>query len=299
MSDQQLTDQQPQPKTKHAGGRPRKPKPAPPPPPPAPYSLEETLLMGDQAAAKATPPAQLRWVSQRALLVKEHQARSDAGRHDALEIDNKSLRERIKALEKAKQDLENELARKERDLVEARTENDKMAAKLKEMADEHAKQLGGLTYKMRASEWKAQGLLAFLRCVCLQMKDHSGGRRIEYAARLMHFSKQAREKAEQLRELVKDPEAHRERHAAFYRNLPQGPVERKLNSEQFAHLMETEKQQIERDMQADRDRVAIELSNVIPDEVMAQAFELLSITRQEVERQLERQLDAEQQERKA
>lgn len=94
---------------------------------------------------------------------------------------------------------------------------------------------------------------------------------------------------------MKDPQAHRERYAAFYRNLPQGPVERKLNSEQFAHLMETEKQQIERDMQADRDRLAIELSNVIPDEVMAQAFELHSITRQEVERQL----DAEQQERKA
>ena len=295
MSDQQLTDQQPPPKTKHAGGRPRKPKPAPPLPPPAPYSLEETLLMGDQAAAKATPAAQLRWVSQRALLVKEHQARSDAGRHDALEIDNKCMRESIKALEKAKQDFENKFAREDRDLVEARTENDKMAAKLKEMADEHAKQLGGLTNKMRASEWKAQGLLAFLRCVCLQMKDHSGGQRIEYAARLMHFSKQARKEAQRLGELVKDPQAHRERYAAFYRNLSQGPVERKLNSEQFAHLMETEKQQIERSMQADRDRLAIELSNVIPDEVMAQAFELLSITRQEVERQL----DAEQQERKA
>lgn len=251
--------------------------------------------MGDQAAAKASPAAKLRWVSKRVLLVKEIQARSDAGHHDALEIDNKSLRERIKALEKAKQDCENKFAREERDLVEARTENDKMAAKLKEMADEHAKQLGGLTNKMRASEWKAQGLLAFLRCVCLQMKDHSGGQRIEYAARLMHFSKQARKKAEQLRELVKNPQAHREHYAAFLRNLPQGCVEQKLNSAQFAYLVKTQEQQIERTMQADRDRVAIELSNVIPDEVMDQVFELLSITRQEVERQL----DAEQQERKA
>lgn len=299
MSDQQLTDPQLQPKTKHAGGRPRKPKPAPPLPPPAPYSLEETLLMGDQAAAKATPAAQLRWISQRAELVKEVQARSDAGHHDALEIDNKCLRESNEALEKAKQDLENELARKDRDLVEARTENDKMAAKLKEMADEHAKQLGKLTNNMRASERKAQGLLAFLRCVCLQMKDHCGGQRIEYAARLMHFSMQAHKEAMRLRELVKDPEAHRERYAAFYRNLPQGPVDRKLNSEQFAHFMKTEEQQIERFMQADLDRSTIELSNVIPDEVMAQAFEVLSITREEVERQLERQLDAEQQERKA
>lgn len=297
MSDQQLTDQQPPPKTKHAGGRPRKPKPAPPLPPPAPYSLEETLLMGDQAAAKATPAAQLRWVSQRALLVKEHQARSDAGRHDALEIDNKSLRERIEALEKAKQDFENKLAREDRDLAEARTENDEMAAKLKEMADEHAKQLRELTNKMRASERKAQDLLAFLRCACLQMKDHSGGQRIEYAARLMRSSKQARKEAQRLGELVKDPQAHRERYAAFLRNLPQGPVEQKLNSAQFAHLMKTQEQQIERFMQADRDRLAIERSNVIPDEVMDQAFELLSITRQEVERQLER--DAEQQERKA
>ena len=295
MSDQQLTDQQPQPKTKHAGGRPRKPKPAPPLPPPAPYSLEETLLMGDQAAAKATPAAQLRWVSQRALLVKENQARSDTGRHDALEIDNKCLRENIEALEKAKQDFENKLAREDRDLAEARTENDKMAAKLKEMADEHAKQLGELTNKMRASERNAQGLLAFLRCVCLQMKDHCGGQRIEYAARLMHISKQARKKALQLRELVKNPQAHRERYAAFLRNLPQGPVEQKLNDAQFAHLMKTQEQQIERSMQEDRDRFASELSKVIPDEVMDQAFELLSITRQEVERQL----DAEQQERKA
>ena len=126
MSDQQLTDQEPQPKAKHAGGRPRKPKPAPPLPPPAPYSLEETLLMGDQAAAKGTPAAQLRWVSQRALLVKENQARKDADHHDALENDNKRLQESIEAFERTKQNLENELGKKDRDLVAARTENDKM-----------------------------------------------------------------------------------------------------------------------------------------------------------------------------
>jgi hypothetical protein len=112
MSDQQLTDLEPQPKAKHAGGRPRKPKPAPPLPPPAQHSLEETLLMGDEAAAKSTPAAQLRWVSKRALLVKEIQARKDADRHDALEIDNKRLQESIEAFERTKQNLENELDRR-------------------------------------------------------------------------------------------------------------------------------------------------------------------------------------------
>jgi hypothetical protein len=48
-------------------------------------------------------------------------------------------------------------------------------------------------------------------------------------------------------------------------------------------------------MQADRERLAIEVSNFIPDEVMNQAFELLGVTREQVARQL----DTEQEERKA
>jgi hypothetical protein len=39
-------------------------------------------------------------------------------------------------------------------------------------------------------------------------------------------------------------------------------------------------------MQEDRDRFAFELSNVIPDEVMDQAFDLLGVTREEVVKQL-------------
>ena len=61
--------------------------------------------------------------------MKENQARKDADRHDALEIDNKRLEARIEALERTKQTLENELGKKDRDLLAATTENDKMAAK--------------------------------------------------------------------------------------------------------------------------------------------------------------------------
>lgn len=295
MSDQQLTDQEPQPKGKHAGGRPRKPKPAPPLPPPAPYSIEETLLMGDQAAAKGTPAAQLRWVSQRALLVKENQARKETERHDTLEVDNKRLQESIEALERTKQNLENELGKKDRDLVAARTENDQMATKLKEMAHEHAKLLDELTSNIRTTERKAKGLLAIVRCVCLQMKHHSEGQRIEYAARLMRFSEQAFKEARRLAELVKNVEAHREHYAAHYRYLPQGPVEQKLTSGQFAQLMRSQEERIELSMQADRERLAIEISNFIPDEVMNQTFELLGVTREQVAKQL----DTEQEEPKA
>jgi hypothetical protein len=294
MSDQQLTNQEPLPKKKHAGGRPRKPKPAPPLPPPEPRSLEETVLMGDHAALKASASAQLRWISERAQLLKDIQARDDADRHDELEIDNKRLRERVQALESTRQKLENELGKKDRDLAAVQAENDKMATNLKEMIDEHAKQLGELTDDMRASERKAQGLLAFVRCACLQMKDHSGGRRIEYAAQLMHFSKQAFKEARRLAELVKDPEDHRAHYSSRYWDLRQDPGGHGLAPEQFAHLMTSRKQAIERSMQADRERLAIELSNVIPDEVMNRAFELLSVTREEVVRQL----DAKQQEGK-
>jgi len=295
MSDQQLTDQEPQPKAKHAGGRPRKPKPSPPLLPPAPYSIEETLLMGDQAAAKGTPAAQLRWVSQRALLVKENQARKDADRHDALEIDNKRMQKSIEVFERTKQNLENELAKKDRDLVAARTENDEMAAKLKERTHEHAKLLDESTNNIRATERKAKGLLAIVRCVCLQMEHHSEGQRIEYAARLMRFSKEAFKETQRLAELVKNPGAHREHYAAYYRNLPQGCGEQKLTSGQFAQLMRSQEERIELSMQADRETLAIEISNIIPDEVMNQAFELLGVTREQVVEQL----DTEQEDRKA
>lgn len=284
MSDQQLTDQEPQPKVKHAGGRPRKPKPAPPLPPPAPYSIEETLLMGDQAAAKGTPAAQLRWVSQRARLVKENQARKETERLGALEIDNNRLQESIEALERTKQNLENELGKKDRDLVAARTENDEMTAKLKERAHEHAKLLDESTNNIHATERKAKGLLAIVRCVCLQIKHHSEGQRIEYAARLMRFNEQAFKEAQRLAELVKNAEAHREHYAAYYRNLPQGPVQQKLASGQFAQLMRSQEERIELSMQADREKLAAEISNFIPDEVMNQAFELLGVTREQVAR---------------
>jgi hypothetical protein len=127
------------------------------------------------------------------------------------------------------------------------------------------------------------------------MKHHSEGQRIEYAAQLMRFSEQAIKKAQRLAELVKNPEAHRERYAAYYRNLPQGPVEQKLTSEQFAQLMRSEEERVDLSMQADRDRLAIEISNFIPDEVMNQAFELLGVTREQVVEQL----DTEQEERQA
>ena len=250
--------------------------------------------MGDQAAAKGTPAAQLRWVSQRVLLVKEIQARKDADRHDALEIDNKRLRQSVEVLENAKQKFENELGKIDRDLVEARTQNDKMAAKLKEMSDEHAKQLGELTNNVRATQRKAEGLLALVRCVCLQMKENSEGQRIKYAARLMRFSEQAHKDAMRLGELVKNPEAHRERYAAHHRNLRQGPIEQKCSSEQFAQIKRSQEERIELSMQADRERLAIELSNIIPDDVMNQAFELLGVIREQVVQQL----DTEQEKRK-
>ena len=294
MSDQQPTDQQPQPKAKHAGGRPRKPKPAPPLPPPPPNSLEETLLMGDQAALKGTPATQLRWVSQRVLLVKEIQARKDADLHDALEIENKRLQESIEACKKTKQNLENELGKKHSELVLARTENDKIATKLKESADEHDKLLNELNSKIRASESKAKGLLAFVKCACLQMKGCSEGKHIKYAAELMGLSEHASKEARRLTELVTDPEAHRERYAAYYWNLRQGPVEQKLNSEQFAQLMSIEKERTELSMRADWEKLAFETSSIIPEEVMNQAFELLGVTREQVVKQL----DTEQEERK-
>jgi hypothetical protein len=295
MSDQQLTDQEPRPKAKHAGGRPKKPKPAQPLPPPARYSLEETLLMGDQAAAKGTPAAQLRWVSKRALLVKEYQAQKDADRHDVLEIDNKRLQESIEAFERTKQNLENELGKKDRDLVAARTENDEMAAKLREMADQHAKLLDESTSNISAIEKKAKGLLAIVRCACLQMQPHSEGQRIEYAAQLMRISGQALKDALRLAELVKNAEAHRELYAAHFRNLPQGPIEQKRTAEQFAEFMRSQEEMIERSVEADRKRITIEFSKFIPDEVMNQAFELLGVTREQVVRQL----DTEKNEREA
>ncbi len=227
--------------------------------------------------------------------MKENQARKDADRHDAREIDNKRLQESIEAFERTKQNLENELGKKDRDLVVARTENDQLATKLKEMAHEHAKLLDELTGNIRATERKAKGLLAIVRCVCLQMKHHSEGQRIEYAARLMRFSEQAFKEAQRLAELVKNVEAHRERYAAYYRNLPQGPIEQKLTSGQFAQLMKIQEEKIELSMQADRERLAIEFSNFIPDEAMNQAFELLGVTRE----QIAKQLDTEQEERKA
>jgi hypothetical protein len=293
MSDQQQTDQPSQAKKKHAGGRPKKPKPAPPLPPPTPYSLEETLLMGDQAAAKGTPAAQLRWVSQRALFVKESQARKDADRHDALEVDNQRLRESVLALEGTRRKLENELEKKDRDVIAAKTESAATTTNLNEMADEHAKQLGELTNKLRASESNAQGLLAFLRCVCLQMKDLGEGKRIEFAARLMHFSEQARKEAQRLAELLRNPETHREYYASWYWNLPQDPAGHGVTPEQFARIMESRQQKVERSMQEDWNRLAFQASSVISEEVMDQAFKLLGVSREEVVRQL----DTEQQER--
>jgi parvulin-like peptidyl-prolyl isomerase len=78
-------------------------------------------------------------------------------------------------------------------------------------------------------------------------------------------------------------------------DLPQGPVEQKLSSEQFAQLMRSQEERIELSMQADRERLTIEGSNFIPDEVMDQAFELLGVTREQVVQQF----DTEEEERKA
>ena len=297
MSDQQLTDQQPQAKRKHAGGRPKKPQPAPPPPPPAPRSLEETLVLGDEAALEpgATAASRLRWYSDRAQIIRDIQAKADADLHDALEIDNKRLLETVGVLDRTRQKLESKLGKKESELAEARTENDKMAAKMKEMTEEHAKASDELTNKMRARQRNAQGLLALVRCACSQMKHQSEGQRIEYAARLMSFSEQAFKQCRRLAELVKNAEAHREHYSTYYWNLRQGAVEQKCTSEQFAQIMRNQEEEIERFMQADRERLAIENSNIIPDEAMNQAFELLGVTREQVVTQL----DTEREERKA
>ena len=166
---------------------------------------------------------------------------------------------------------------------------------MKETAHEYAKLLDESTSKTRATERKAKGLLAIVRCVCLQMKDRSESQRIEYAAQLMRFSEQAFMKAQRLAELVRNTEAHRQRYAAYYRNLLQGPVEQKLTPEQSAQLMRSQEERIESSMQADRERLAIENSNSIPEEKMNQAFELLGVTREQVVKHL----DTEQEERKA
>src|SRR5579859_445654 len=282
MSDQQVTDQESQPKAKHPGGRPRKPKPAPLLPPPARYSLEETLLMGDQAAANATPAAQLRWASKRAQLVKENQAEKDADRHDALENPNKRLQESIAEFENTQQNLENELRNKDRDLVAARNENGEMAAKLKELSVERAKQVGELTNSALATQRKAEGLFALVRCVCLEMEQHSEGQRIQYAARLMRFSEQALRKGQQLEVLVNNPEAHRKAYDDICWKAASGPIGQSLTSEQFAQVKRIHEEMLERAMQADREKLVFELSNVVPEEVMNQAFKLLSITREQV-----------------
>ena len=62
----------------------------------------------------------------RAQIVKDIQAKADAERHDILQIDNKSLRERVEALEKEKQIPEYELARK------VTAENEKLRRELTE-----------------------------------------------------------------------------------------------------------------------------------------------------------------------
>jgi chromosome segregation ATPase len=186
--------------------------------------------VGDQAAAKATPAAQLRWVSIRAQLVKENQAKKDAERHDALESANKRLQESIAEFERTQQNIQNELRNKDRDLVAARNENGEMAAKLKEMSNERAKQVGELTNNVRTTQRKAEGLLALVRCVCLQMEQYSEGRRIQYAARLMQFSDQALKKAQQLAVLVNDPEAHRKAYADICWNAASGPIGQSLTS---------------------------------------------------------------------
>jgi len=58
--------------------------------------------------------------------------------------------------------------------------------------------------------------------------------------------------------------------------------------------MKSQEERIELSMQEDRERLAIESSNFIPNEVMNQAFELLGVPREQVVEQL----DSEQEERK-
>lgn len=288
MSDQQPINQEPEPKKKHAGGRPRKPKPVPPPPPPEPGSLEETLEMGDQAALKASASARLRWIPQRVQLLKDIQARDDAARHDQLEIDNKQLRETMEALESTRRKLENELVQTNRNLLEARTEIEKLITRLQETSDERDKQLDDLRNKLRDCERNSQGMFAFLRCVCLQMKDLCDGKRIEYAAQLMHFSEQARKTALQLTKMMDNPETRR-RHADWHWSKLQGPVGegRGCSPEAFAYLSTSVEQAIERSMQEAREKLKLELSNIIPGDVMDQAIELLDVSRGEVDRQLD------------
>src|SRR5882724_3382387 len=132
MSDEPLTGEQPQIRPKHAGGRPRKPVPTPPPPPPAPYSHEETLKLGDEAALSGTPSARLRWCSQRIEIVREIQARADAERENSLRTENKRLMERVEKLETERENPERELAQKNRELIQARGQNEELRKEVKE-----------------------------------------------------------------------------------------------------------------------------------------------------------------------
>jgi hypothetical protein len=110
----------------------------------------------------------------------------------------------------------------------------------------------------------------------------------------MHFSQKARKEASRLGELMENPEAHRRRHAARYETLRPGCIQQNLNSLEFAALLASQEQAIERYMREDRERFSFEFSNIISAQLMNQAFELLSVTREEVVRHL----DTEREERK-
>jgi hypothetical protein len=86
---------------------------------------------------------------------------------------------------------------------------------------------------------------------------------------------------------VKNPEAHRAYYTSRNWNLGQDPLGHGLAPEQFVYLMTSQEQAIAQSMQEDKKKFKLELSNIIPDEVMDRAFELLSVTREEVVRQLD------------
>jgi hypothetical protein len=48
-----------------------------------------------------------------------------------------------------------------------------------------------------------------------------------------------------------------------------------------------QEEMLERSIQADREKLAFEFSNIVPEEVMNQAFKLFSVTREQVVKQLE------------
>ena len=259
MSDKQPPNELSQTKPKHAGGRPR--KPVPPPPPPH-NSLEETLLLGDQAAVNASAVARLRWCSDRAQIVREIQARADAERRDTLGTENKRLRARVETLEREKESHPG----KDAEFAKARTENEMLRKESREKTEEHNKEVAMLTEQVSAASRRAEGLLGVAKYATLQVKGLSESERVEYAAQMMYFIYKQVEESRRLTTLLKEPEANEENCAPRYQEFPTGAIEIKRNEREEAGWLGEKKATISESMLPDAETLALARSNLIPGE---------------------------------